>query len=67
MYTLKKNNASHLCILCMVTPQIIPLLTVRLVHTWYEASHPRVSVCGGMREPYKHVYTTNSMYGVNDI
>ena len=40
MYTLEKNNASPLCILCTLMPQIIPLLTLTLVHTWYEESNP---------------------------
>ena len=36
MYKLEKNNTSPLCIICMLMPQILPLLTLTLVHTWYE-------------------------------
>ena len=38
MYKLEKNNTSPLCILRTLMPQIIPLLTVMLVRTWYEES-----------------------------
>ena len=34
MYTLEKNNTSPLCTLCMLRPQIIPHLTLMLVHMW---------------------------------
>ena len=40
MYTLEKNNASPLCVLCTILPQIKPLITLRLVRTWYEESTP---------------------------
>ena len=40
MSTLVKITTSPLCILCMLIPQIIPLLTLKLVHTWYEESTP---------------------------
>ena len=42
MYTLEKNDASPSCILCILMPQIIPLLTLTLVCMWYEESNPRV-------------------------
>jgi hypothetical protein len=29
------------CILCVPMPQMIPLLTLTLVHIWYEESTPR--------------------------
>ena len=39
MYALeKKSITSPLHILCTLMPQIIPLLTLMLVHTWYEES-----------------------------
>ena len=41
MYTLEKNNASPLCILCTLMPQVIPLFTLTLVCTWYEESNPQ--------------------------
>ena len=41
MYTLEKNNTSPLCTLCMLMPQIIPHLTLMLVHMCYEESTPR--------------------------
>ena len=40
VYTVEKINTSPLCILCMLMPQIIPLLTLMLVHTWYENPPP---------------------------
>jgi hypothetical protein len=42
MYTLEKNKTSTLCLLCALVPQTIPLLTLTLVHTWYEESTPYV-------------------------
>ena len=43
MYTIKKNNTSPLCILCMLMPQIIrSLLTHTLVCTWHKVSAPYV-------------------------
>ena len=36
----KKEKKSPLCILYMLMPQILPLLTLTLVHTWYEESTP---------------------------
>ena len=33
MHTIKKNNASPLCMLCTLIPQILPLLTLTSVHT----------------------------------
>ena len=45
MYVLEGNNTSPLCILCTLMPQIIPLLTLMLVHTWYkESASPGVSI-----------------------
>ena len=41
MYKLEKNNTSPLRILCMLMPQLIPLLTLTFVHTWYEESNPK--------------------------
>jgi hypothetical protein len=38
MYILEKNDTSPLCILCMLMPKIIRLLTLMLVRTWYEES-----------------------------
>ena len=40
MYTLKKNNTSLLCIVCLLMPQVIPLLTLTLGQMWYEESTP---------------------------
>ena len=40
MYTLKKINATPLCILCMLMSQILPLLTLTFICTWYEESTP---------------------------
>ena len=40
MYTLEKENTSMLCILYTLMPQIIPLLTLTLVHVWYEKPTP---------------------------
>ena len=43
LYTLEKNNTSPLRILCkpcMLIPQIIPLLTLMLIHMWCEESTP---------------------------
>ena len=37
-----ENNISPLCILCMLIPQIIPLLTFTLAPTWYEESLPPI-------------------------
>ena len=45
MFTLEKTNTSPLCILCPLMPQIIPLRTLKLVHTWYEESNPQVILC----------------------
>ena len=44
MYTLEKNNSSPLCILCMLMPQITPLLTLVFVHKWHEESTPKLVV-----------------------
>ena len=38
MYPLEKNNASPLCIVCMLMPQTITLPTLMLVHICYEES-----------------------------
>ena len=40
MYTLEIFNTSPLRILCMLIPQITPLLTLALVRTWYEEFTP---------------------------
>ena len=45
MYTLEKINTSPLCILDTLMPQIVPLLTLTLLHTWYEESTPWASSC----------------------
>ena len=37
MYTLEKNKTSPLCILFMLVPQVIPLLTLMLVCMWYKS------------------------------
>ena len=37
-----KIITSPLCILCMLLSQIIPLLTLTLLRTWYEESTPWV-------------------------
>jgi hypothetical protein len=37
-YSLEINNASPLCILM---PQIIPILKLTLVRTWYDKSNPQ--------------------------
>ena len=42
LYTQGKNNASPLCILCGLMPQIIPLLKFPLVCMWNEESTPWV-------------------------
>ena len=42
MCTLEKNNTYSVCILCMLLPQITPLLTLVFVRTWVEESTPRV-------------------------
>ena len=44
MYILEKFNTSPLCILCTLMPQIITLLTLTLVHTWYEESNPKENI-----------------------
>ena len=41
MYTLEKNNTSPLWILCTLIPEIVPLLTLMLLCTWYEESTPK--------------------------
>jgi hypothetical protein len=38
--TPKEINATPLCILCTLMSQIIPLLTLTFVRTWYEESTP---------------------------
>ena len=42
MYTLENDNTSPLCILCMLMPQIVPILTLmlKLVCMWYEEPPP---------------------------
>ena len=45
MYTLEKNNIYPLCILCMLMSRIIPLLTLTLIHTWYEESTAQFMSC----------------------
>jgi hypothetical protein len=42
MYTLEKIITSLLCILYMLMPRIMPLLTPMLVHMWYEESISQV-------------------------
>ena len=50
MYTLEKSNTSPLCILCMLMPQIIPLLTLMLVHMWYEEFAPAKLITFGSKD-----------------
>ena len=38
MYALEKKNVSPLYIQRMSMPQVMPLSTLTLVHTWYEDS-----------------------------
>ena len=40
MQTLQVNNTSPTCILCMLMPQIIPLLILMLLDMFYEESAP---------------------------
>ena len=40
MYTLEQNKTSPLCMLCVLVPQVIPLLALMLVCTWYKESQP---------------------------
>ena len=39
MFSLEKIKTSPLCILCMLMPQIITLLTLMLICTWYKESN----------------------------
>ena len=57
MYTLDKNNTSPLGILCTLMPQIIPLLTLMLDHTWYEKSIPQKH-CAHLTK--KNIFTLTS-------
>ena len=41
MYKRGENNTALLCMLCMLMPQILPLMILTSVHTWYEESTPR--------------------------
>jgi hypothetical protein len=41
MQTLKINNTSRTCILCMLMPQMIPLLILMLLDMFYEESPPQ--------------------------
>ena len=43
-----ENEYLSLYTVCMLVPQIIPLLTLTLVYTWYEESTPRVLGCSMM-------------------
>jgi hypothetical protein len=38
--TLEENDTYALLIICTLMPQITPLLTLMLVYTWGEGSHP---------------------------
>jgi hypothetical protein len=40
MYTQQINNISPLCILCVLMPQIIPFLTLTIIHARYEEPTP---------------------------
>ena len=58
MYTLDKNNTSPSSILYTLMPQIIPLLTLMLVHTWYEQSKPQGHDCPHLTR--KNIFTLTS-------
>ena len=64
------NNTSPLCILCMLMPQIIPLLILTLVCTWYEESTPSppreqcgdIRVVVGLQGAFCHAVISHNMF-----